>query len=301
MTRKKKNVALAYLITILTTFVLVGGTAVFLYSRLSFDKDDSSSSSSSDEIPIEITSEQNQTLLFVLDSGSQESDAVFVVARFLAPDKKLILVPVQGDTFSQINTEKSTVYDFYRKGGVIKAATAIENALDIKIQKYMKFDKQAFQSFCDIFGGVNVFIPYDLIYENQETGESVVIRSGQQYLDGIRLRQMATYPEFKEGEEYRSKILGVAVTDMINKSLGERLYNTLDASFNAIINQGETNITAYDYKFRKDAMLNMIVPGEVPAQFTLCTGTYNEDKQFVIDSAFKDNLKTFFLLEEPEE
>lgn len=300
MAKRKNNVILAYVITIILTFVLLGGTAIYLYNKLYSDDNDKTSSAvdnSQNEIPkIEITSEFNRTLLLVLNAGNLKEDSVFVVARFIAPDKKLIILPVSGDTYTQINTEKDTVYNFYRKGGIIKVTSAIENALDIKIEKYIEFDKDSFQSMTDILGGVTFFIPYDLINENEETGESVVIRSGQQYLDGTRLRQLFTFKEFTDGEQYRSKIVGVSVADMINNSLGERLENTLDTTFNTMINQVNSNITAYDYKYRKDAIVNCIVAGEYPVQYTLCSGGYNDEEQFVIDESFKENLKTLFAL-----
>ena len=295
MAKKRKKVALAYLITIFVTFVLIGGTTVFLYLKLGLsDNNSSSSNSEEDKLVFKATEEQNQTVLFVLDTGDNMTDTVFVVSRFLPTQDKIVLIPVQSDTFSQINTQKNTVYNFYKTGGVMQASTAIENAFNIKIQKYMKFNKDAFQSFVDIFGGVNYNIPYDLIYDNETTGESTIIRSGNQFLDSIKLRQLFTFPQYKEGEQYRAKTVGTALTDIINRNLGERLYNTIDSSFNTLINKTDTNITAYDYQFRKDAILNMITPGKTPVQFQICSGKYNEHNQFEIDDTSKENIKFLF-------
>ena len=297
MTKRKTNLAKIYLVTFLTTFVLVGGTAIFVYSHYmntKLNQNAETSSAESGATPFAPDAKQNQTVLYILDCGDKASDDIFVLARFLPIEKKLILVPIEGETYSQINTKKSTVYEFYRTGGALQAVQAIENSTNINIEKYMKFNKDAFNTLVDIFGGVNFTVPYDMIYENKETGESVVLKQGRQPLDGIRLRWLLTYPEFKEGEEYRDKIVGSAVTDMINQSLGDRLASTLDTSFNSIINTVDTNITAYDFTFRKDAIAYLIESGETPAQFKTPTGKLNEENQFVLDTKFKEDLLYWF-------
>ena len=297
MSKRKTSLVKVYLVTVFITLVLVGGTAIFVYTQFLSDKPKASSETSSVQsgiMPFVPEVEQNQTVLYILDCGDTETDDIFLLTRFLPVEQKLILVPISGNTFSQINTKKSTVYDFYRTGGSLSAVEAVENATNIDIEKYMKFNKDSFNTLVDIFGGVNFTVPYDLIYDNTKTNESVVLRSGRQSLDGIRLRWLLTFPEYKEGEEYRNKMTGSAISSMINQSLGERLDGTLDLSFNSIINSVDTNITAYDFNFRKDAISYLIEAGNTPAQFKTPVGKLNEEKQLVLDTKFKEDLLYWF-------
>ena len=295
MSKKRKSSASVFLITILITLVLVGGTAIFIYTRYVSPKPKpNTSSSSSGYIPFVPDETQNQTILFILDAGNTPTDDIFLLARFLPTQKQLILVPISGQTFSQINTTKSTVYDFYRTGGSLKAVEAVENSTNIRIERYMKFDSEAFNSLVDIFGGVNYNIPYDMIYNNTVTGESVVLREGRQPLDGIRLRWLMTFPTYQEGEDYRQKVVGSAITDMINQSLSERLENILDISFKNVINSVDTNVTAYDYNLRKDAIAYLIEPGKTPVQFKTPVASLNDQKQYILDNKFKEDLLYWF-------
>ena len=298
MPNRKTHFAVVYLCTILLTFVFLGGTAFVIYKQFVEKPAESSSAvSSEDDILFQPDKEQNQTLLFILEGGEKDRDDVFVVTRFLPVEEKVYFIPIPGQTFSQLNTTKSTVYEFYRTGGAARAVEAVESALNIQVEKYVRFDKTAFNTLVDIFGGVNYTVPYDMIYDNKETGESVVLREGRQLLDGTKLRWLITFPAFKEGEDFRIKLMGSVFSDMVNQALTERLANTLDSSFNSIINGVETNITAYDYQFRKDAILYLIQPGTSPVQFLIPAWEENDAKQFALTSAFKDEVLERFQVE----
>lgn len=298
MKKKKSSFMAVYLVTIIVTLVLLGGTAIIVYKQFVAKPEKIKvESSSSDDILFTPDEEQNLTTLYILEGGDTEVDDVFLLTRFLPVEGKFICIPILGSTYSQINTTKSTVYEFYRTGGSLKAVEAVENATNVHIQKYMKFNKDAFNALVDILGGVNFTVPYDLIYDNKTTGESVVLKQGYQPLDGIRLRWLFTFPEFAEGEEYRAKMIGSAITEMLNQALSERLANTIDNSFTNIINSVDTNVTAYDYNFRKDAILYLIQPGTTPAQFKITTGEFNDKKQYVLDDTFKDDLLFWFDVE----
>lgn len=303
--KKRQNVAVVYLVTIVITFLLVGGTAYMIYQKYlqpTLGKPQVTASTAATEYAP--TVEECQTVLYIFDANgtstdaaSGKSDVVFLLGRFLPTEKKFILAPLYPDTFAQLNTTKSTLYDFYRKEGTEKLVAAAQAAVNIPITQYMRFDKPAFESLCDILGGARVNVPNDLIYDNLTTGESTVIRAGEQNLDGIRLRQMFTFPEFKDGEEYRAKIVASTVTDMINSALGERLLGSIDNSFKTIINAVDSNINAYDFSQRHDAIAYLIKEGEKPVMSILPIGKANDKGQFVLSEAYKEDILYRFKVE----
>ncbi|MEG0615632.1 MAG: hypothetical protein RR540_07740, partial [Oscillospiraceae bacterium] len=110
---------------------------------------------------------------------------------------------------------------------------------------------------------------------------------------GTLLRQLLTYPDYSS-EDKRMKLLGSVAVEMVNSSLGEKLYNGLDNSFNTVVNSAETNITAYDFSYRRPAMLHMIGLGGSVANFYFTSGEENSDGQFVISEEFKADLAATF-------
>lgn len=294
MAKRGTHFTAVFLCTVLFTIVLMGGTAFVVYNQYLQNEASSTETSEPGDILFEPDASQSQTLLLILEGGPAPTDDAFVVARFQPVDGKLVLLPLLGQTACQINTSKSTLYEFYRIGGAMKAVEAVENILNIRVEKYILFDKDDFNSVVDILGGVNYSIPYDMAYEKEDTGETVILREGRQYLDGTKLRWLITFPEYSGGEEYRLQLIGSVLTDMLNGALSNRMANTLDNSFNTIVNQVETNITAYDYQFRKEAILYLIQPGTTPVQFKLCTGTFDKDGEFTPDKTVRDNVLHWF-------
>ncbi|MDN5378055.1 MAG: polyisoprenyl-teichoic acid--peptidoglycan teichoic acid transferase [Clostridiales bacterium] len=300
MKKSKARFAAVWLVSTLITIVLLGGTGMLLYQKY-FSPESSSKeeSYSGDDLVFTPGEEHSQTTLFILDAGDGENNKIFVLSRFLPADGQFILIPMPGKTFCQVNTKKTTLYEFYRTGGSSSAVSAFENALNIPIEKYMKFDRDSFNTLVDILGGANVDLPRDFFYINPETGENTNLKKGRQLLDGNKLRQLLTFPEFDEGEDFRTKITASVLADMLNGAVSERLADTLDNSFKAIINSVETNISALDYDFRKKAIEYLIRPGTKPVTFKLPQGEYSKDKQpvFMLDSKFGEDVAYWFKVE----
>ncbi|MDE7303158.1 MAG: LCP family protein, partial [Oscillospiraceae bacterium] len=176
-----------------------------------------------------------------------------------------------------------------------------ENAVGLTIDYYMKLNNDSFGVLVDIFGGVDFDVPYNLIYSNPDTGEETIIREGNAYLDSDLLRKVVTYPQFNSGEEYRAKITGVLINDLINKNIDDGFSNHIDDYFSAVINStAETNFTAYDYEAQSRAMKYVASSDDRVCQLVTVTGAYNDNGNFILDENFLKSLTERFKLYEPE-
>lgn len=300
MANTKKDHSFIYIILLFLFIVLVGGTIILLYIK----KLNAKPSTSNDVLP-SVTKAENkfipeeidcQTTLFALVDGDNDNNKLFMLTRFLPTKDKLYIVPVPDELLCRINTDKKTLSEFYRTGGITESVKACENTFDISIEKYMVMNDDSFSNFANIFGGVNVTIPYDLIYRSDNSDESIVIRKGEQYLDSTRLRQLLTFPSFREGNDMRYKLMGITISDLINKNLSERLTYSMDSSFNSLVNVTNTNINAHDYNERKEALCYMVTDVENPTEYLICNGEYNENNQFEITDLSKQSIKEKFAL-----
>lgn len=301
MAKKGTKIALTYFITIIVTLIIIGGICFMLFRYLTDPKEpDAGSEPNIERLVAEEyvpTSANNKTTLFIFDSEKRLSGCCFLIVRMIADEQKMIIMPVPADTYAYANGTEDSLYEFYRKGGAPQAVSAAENAIGIKIDYYMKLNNDSFSVIADIFGGVDFDVPYNLIYSNPDTGEETIIREGSTHLDSAMLRKVITYPLYNSGEEYRAKIMGVAINDLINRNIDESFSSHVDDYFSAVINStAETNFTAYDYKEQSEAMKYVASSDDRVSQLVTVTGAYNADGLFVLDENFLRSLTERFKL-----
>lgn len=291
MAKKSSKIALTYFITIIVTFIVIGGLGYLLLQYLQNPPADNA-----EEVTISPMDGQqgyapeagnNVSTLFIFDSEKRLSGTCFMLVRTLATERKLVLMPLPADTAAVLDGAENTLYEFYRLGGSQKAVSAAESCTGTKIDYYMKLNNESFSTLVSLFGGIDVNIPYNLVYTNPDTGEETIYREGSVYADSSNLRKILTYPLYTAGEEYRAKILGVTASDLVNKNVTSGFSSHVDDYFSAIINSPvETNFTAYDYEEHSEALKYIAESNERIAQLVTVTGAYNDNNFFELDANF---------------
>lgn len=291
MAKKSSKIALTYFITIIVTFIVIGGLCYLLLQYLQNPPKD-------DEGEIDIvqvneqeeyspTEENNKSMLFILDSERRLSGSCFMLARAVSTERRIVLMPIPADTAAYLDGTENSIYEFYRLGGSKKAVSAVEQCTGTKIDYYIKLNNESFSALVSIFGGVDINVPYNLIYTNPDTGEETIFREGNTYFDSSNLRKLLTYPLYNSGEEYRAKILGIAASDLINKNVVSGFSNHIDDYFSTVINSSvETDFTAYDYEEQSEALKYIADSDDRIARLVTVTGAYNENNLFVLDENF---------------
>ncbi len=292
MAKKSTKIALTYVITILCTLLIIGGICYMLMEELLAPKENEESlpivdpmvSSGEEYTP---SPEDSMTSLFIYDSRKRISGSCFVVVRLSADSRQIIIMPIPSDTFAEVDGTSNSVYEFYRTGGTGKAVSAVGAATGLEIERYIKFDDNSFETFASIFGNMSYNIPYNMIYTDPDTGEETIYRAGETFIDPNDIRKLITYPLYDSGEEYRAKITGLIMSELINKNVYNGFSDYVDDYFNEIINSTiETNYTAYDYKEQSDAMKFIAESSERVVKLVTVSGAYNEDQLFVLDEDF---------------
>ncbi len=306
MASKSTKIALTYIITILITLVVIGGIGYMLLQRIMAPKQDTTPDfqleqmvTIEDYVP---SPENNKTTLIIFDSERRMDGCTFMLVRMLADERYLTVMPLPSDTYAKVGSTEDSIYEFYRLGGTSEAVSAVEAATGVKIDYYLKLNNESFETTVDIFGGVDFHIPYNLEYSNPDTGEETIFREGETYLDSRDMRKIITYPRYSSGEEYRAKMAGVAVSDLINRNVTAGFSNYVDDYFSTIVNSTvETNFTAYDYEKQSNAIKYVAETDESVCKLLTVMGTYNENSLFVLDENFIKSLgERFKLYDETE-
>lgn len=301
MAGKGLKLGVTYAVTILATLLIIGGVGFFIaYNFLFAPKDNETEEESvglnqlADENEYVPSDADKRTLLVILDTEKRNTASGFMIIKLLPVEKKLMMLTLPSDTAVVINGKEGTLYDYYKNGGSAAAVTAVENCTGLDIDKYIKFSKNSFETLVDIFGGVDYYVPYNLVYSNTETGEETVIREGKTTLDASTMRKIMTYPNYTSGEEYRAKCSGIIISEMLNATVDEDFSTHINDYFNTIINSDvETNITSYDYEEISKALKYVIVNTDKLADFLPATGDYKDGK-YVLDEMFVKSLSEYF-------
>ncbi len=302
MASKGTKIALTYVITILLTLLIIGGLGLWLLDEIMAPKEEEKPSSIEleqmmtvdDYVPV---AENNKTTLIIFDSEKRMSGCSFMLIRMIADERYMTIMPIPADTYANVDGTEDSLYEFYRLGGIPDAVEAVEAATGVEVDYYLKLNNESFVAVVDIFGGVDFHVPYSLEYSNPDTGEETIFREGENYLDSRDLRKIITYPLYNSGEEYRAKMTGVAVSDLLNRNIAPGFSNYVDDYFSTIINSSvETNFTAYDYEIQSDAIKYVAESDEKVCQLLTVTGSYNENSLFVLDENFLKSLPERFKL-----
>ncbi|MDY3792491.1 MAG: LCP family protein [Oscillospiraceae bacterium] len=305
MSKRSAKIAATYFLTIIISLLLIGGGG-YLFITKYLEKEPETDGM--DDIVMQDSSAQNaeyapvfgdgRTVLFIYEAEKSQTSTSFLLARFAPADNKAVLVPLQTDIACELNGTANTLYEFYRLGGTTEAKKAVEKFTGLTVDKYLKFSKDSFTLFSDFMGNVDYDIPYNLIIENPSTGESTVIKSGNQLLDSNTLRKVMCYPDYNGGEEYRAKVVGNLAAELLNSGCRGILRDGLDTVFTDIINSDiETDITKYDYEEDKPAINYVLENTSAPAQLVIPSGSYNENGCYQLDEVFVDALPRWFAME----
>ncbi len=306
MAKKGTKIAVTYIVTILATFVIIGGIFWILMQNLLFpevkEQDRPEIEPLTDTEEYVPSPDDSKTALFIFDSAKRLSGSCFMVVRMAVEDRRLVIMPIPSDTYALVDGSENSIYEFYRTGGTTKAVSAAESMTGLTIDYYVKLDNDSFRTFVDIFGGADADIPYNLIYEDPDTGEETVFLEGETYVTSEDMIKLFTYPLYNSGEEYRAKTFGLIVSELINGNISSEFANNIDNYFSMVINSSaETNFTAYDYSEQSAAMKYVAGNPEKVAKLVPVSGSYNENGLYVIDENFVKAIPEWMGIETYEE
>lgn len=279
--RKKGSIAIPFLLTFFIAIIAIGGVGIFAFNYIEKSKEVELSE------PVGKTAgvaeyADSHTILFILDTPESKCKSTFMLIRSIPKEKKILCVGIPSNSIQVINGVQYSIAEYYESGGGKYASDFIAQQFGIDTPKYVIFDENAFCKLSDIMGGVSYAVSVDI--------QGFDDTKKEQFLNGKQIVTLLTYPLFKDGEKQRASIVGSLMSAMINQSDGERLANSLDRNFNILIDMVNTNITAVDYKEKKDAIQFMLNYGTTISRFRMMTGT-NTGNYFLMDESFPQEIK----------
>ena len=287
MAKKTGHVAVPFLITIFIGLLLVGGGALFAWQYWGLGKNEKPSEPVPRTVGV-VNAEDNHTILLMLDTSNELCPPTFVLMRSLPMKKQVVFIGIPSNSIALSNGDQISLIDKYALEGAAGAVDYVEKTFDIKVDKYIRFNDDSFKKVCDIFGGVSYPVNADIVgFKND--GSSQLLNSEQTLM-------FITYTMFSDGESERAFTAASVISSMINQADGKYISDTLDNSFNTLVNSTESNITSADYKNRKTAVKYLFETGNAMAVAFSLNGT-NAGEDFIASDSFIKSMKDEFFTE----
>ena len=119
------------------------------------------------------------------DDSSSLADVVMLV-NINTSDKKVTLLQIPRDTYINLGEESYKKINGASKflGGDSKLCEKISDSMGIDVDGYVSFDTDLVRETVDVLGGVELYVPMDMDYDDPYQNLSIHLRKGKQILSG---------------------------------------------------------------------------------------------------------------------
>ena len=129
------------------------------------------------------------------DNGGKLTDTI-IVGTYDPKTQKASLLSIPRDTFVGKNAQTGTGMDkinaLYQKGPE-KTLEKVNEITGLNIKYYMVIDNQALIKLVDVIGGVDFYVPIDMVYDDPTQDLHINLKEGQQKLNGDKAEQLLRY------------------------------------------------------------------------------------------------------------
>ncbi len=224
-------------------------------------------------------------LLVGYDKAAGLTD-VNMIAQFDVDTGKVSIVQIPRDTYARYN-EKGSYKKVNGAFGHFKRdleslANFFEKIFCIQIDFYASIDLRAFRNIVNIIGGVPMYVPRDMFYEDPDQDLYINLKKGYQTLNGDQAEQFVRfrkgYVQADIGRTDAQKLFMTAFVKQFQKKVN---VSTLVQIGNQMLKYAKTNMGINDFVFFAKAVLDadlsnmtmLTVPGKSIREFET-SGSY---------------------------
>lgn len=195
------------------------------------------------------------------DNVSNNTDVMMVV-MYDVPNKKISIMQLPRDTYTQIggvSRKLNSTYQVMRNAayndgasdllaeGMRGAADVVQDILGIPIDFWALVDLSGFVNIVDALGGVDMYVPCDMEYNDPDQDLYINLKEGYQHLDGDKAEQFIRFRKgFVQGDIGRMDAQKLFLT-----ALAESLFNNISITnvssiVGELINMVSTDLSLLD-------------------------------------------------------
>jgi len=197
-------------------------------------------------------------LIMGVDKSERLADVIMLVSLD-TENNSLAVAQLPRDTYAEYTASA------YRKlngaisvlGGGRAVSDFLEDSLGIKIDHYVTVNLDGIAKAVDILGGVEVNIPYDMIYEDPYQGLEIELKAGKTLLDGEKSKQFIRYrAEYVRGDIARLDAQKLFLAALVEKLKSKGAVSLL-RPVSTLISESESDLAISDCMFFASSVANI--------------------------------------------
>lgn len=179
-----------------------------------------------------------------LNSFEGLSDTMLLL-RFDPANKKLAVlsiprdtrVEVEGQSFNKINSAN------YRGGPALSAQATSELLNGAPVDRYVRINVQGIEKLIDALGGVTVYVPKDMKYQDDSQHLYINLKAGKQRLNGNQALQFLRFRYDENGDIGRIQRQQILMRSLMEQALNPTTVTRVPKMLEVIKSHIDTNLT----------------------------------------------------------
>jgi LCP family protein required for cell wall assembly len=188
------------------------------------------------------------------------------------------------------------------EGGAALAARVVTRTLnDVPVDRYVRVTTDAFRELVDLVGGIEVFVPYPMKYEDVTQNLKIDLEPGWQTLNGEQAEQFARFRKDKNGDIGRVQRQQALLKALRQRLVSPTVLPRLPDMIRVMQQYVDTNlsleellaIAGFSLKLQQDDFRMVLLPGRfsAPKEFM---GSY-----WLIDATGRDRVMREYFRQNP--
>ncbi|NJR68658.1 MAG: LCP family protein [Synechococcales cyanobacterium CRU_2_2] len=172
------------------------------------------------------------------------SDAILLL-RFDPRQQKLSLLSIPRDTRTNVpGFGEAKINEANLEGGPALAAQTVSDLLNgVGIDRYVRVNVQAIEKLIDALGGVEVYVPHDMKYQDDSQHLYINLKQGQQHLDGDKAMQFLRFRYDDKGDIGRVQRQQMLMRAFIEQALTPTSMTRLPKVLKIVRSHIDTNLS----------------------------------------------------------
>lgn len=172
------------------------------------------------------------------------SDTMLLI-RFNPDSDQLTVLSIPRDTRTYVDGLGVTkLNEANRVGGPALAATSVSDLLgDVRIDRYVRINVQGVEKLVDALGGVTLYVPKDMKYQDDSQHLYINLKEGEQHLDGNEALQFLRFRYDETGDIGRVQRQQMLMRAMQEQALSPATIARLPQILSVIQSHVDTNLS----------------------------------------------------------
>ena len=206
------------------------------------------------------------------------SDTMLLL-RFDPTTKKLAALSIPRDTRVEVEGYKfNKINSANYRGGPALSATATSELLNgAPIDRYIRINVQGIEKLVDALGGVTVYVPKDMKYQDDSQHLYINLKAGKQHLNGDQALQFLRFRYDENGDIGRIQRQQILMRSLMEQALNPTIVTRVPKILEVIKSHIDTNLTIQELM----ALIGFGVQTKrADAQMLLVPGRFSEPREY---------------------